>query len=119
MLSILKEEEARDDIISLCQIIAVYVVSSNRCRIVSSVQYRHNHTPCTNHTDIQKLETAEIIMPMHNTLGINAQLLSALQTPLLENINLIIMSWLNDSILKYQNVKILTVYVGIHLCRDE
>ena len=120
MLSFLKEEEARDHNISLCQIIAVYVVSSNRCCIVSRVQYRHNfHAHCTKHADTQKLETAEIVMPMHNTLGINAQLLSALNTPLPENINLIIMSWLNDSISKYQNVKLLTVYVGIHLCRDE
>ena len=89
MLSFLNEEEARDHNISLCQIIAVYVVSSNRCRIVSSVQYRHNfHAHCTKHADTQKLETAEIVMPMHNTLGINAQLLSALHTPLPENINL-------------------------------
>ena len=103
MLSFLKEEEARDHNISLCQIIAVYVVSSNRYRIVSSVQYRHTfHAPCTKHADTQKLETAEIVMPMHNTLGIDAQLLSALLTPLPENINLIIMSWLNDSILKFR-----------------
>ena len=102
MLSFLKEEEARDHNISLCQIIAVYVVSSNRCCIVSSVQYRHNfHAPCTKHADIQKLETAEIIIPMHDRIGINAQLLSALLTPLPENINLIIMSWLNDSIIKF------------------
>ena len=88
MLSILKEEEAWDHNISLCQIIAVYVVSSNRCRIVSSVQYRHNHTPSTKHADIQKLEMAEIIIPMHNTLGINAQFLSALHTQLPENTNI-------------------------------
>ena len=106
MLSILKEEEAWDHNISLCQIIAVYVVSSNRCRIVGSIQYRHNfHAPCTKHADIQKLETAERIIPMHNTLGINAQLLSALHTQLPENTSI--------------GVKLLTVHVGIYLCRDE
>ena len=97
----MKEEEARNHNISLCQIIAVYAVSSNRCRIVSSIQYRHKfHAPCTKHADIQKLETAKIIIPMYDTLGINAQLLSALHTPLPKNINLIVMSWLNDSIIK-------------------